>query len=750
VLPLAVALLAGASLKTSPPPAWVEEAEVPIPAEADGSPVERFFVDAQTRVQGEERIRFHRQVKRLNTPKGVETGGEIVIEYDPEYEAVTFHQVRIRRGDRIIDAAKKADFRVLNRESSLEQRLLDGRLQAMVILQDVRPGDVIDIAWSVSGDPPQLAGHFAQVVYLGSEREVRRLRNIVSADRTLRWRLRQGAPEPKESVAGGLHQYRWDQQAPAVVNWEPDVPSWFNPAPAAELTDFESWGEVAKWADALVQPEGPASPEIAQIVAPWRNLPEAERAQAALRFVREEIRYLGLENGIHGHRAHRPAQVLERRFGDCKDKAVLLASLLRALGIESDVALVNPDRRDKLDERLPSPYAFDHAIARAVIGGRERWLDATITSQRGDLDALPVVPYARALVAGPATQGLAALPPPTDDATLVEEVFHARDSHGDASFTVETTYRGRGADHERSMWPGNTPGEAGRQFLSYYSGRHTGIELASAPAFRDEPDQDRFHVTESYKIPRFWRSREHEISSDQALRLSPPRRLERTQPLALPYPWHVIQRTRVELPGGDWKIQSVDREVKAPGFVARVKFKTVSEKDGPAFVLETDARTTADSIAPADVAKFADAVSELRNVANRTLYLGTAAPVSAASSPVSGASGSWALVLAGAIVATLFLATRQSAGDRRRSARAKKFFRRTEQGLGESPATPLVARTAEDLRIAARVRRCVCGRSHAVTVLRAGQSSILAGQTVHSVRLECYCGEVAVLYFVES
>src|SRR3954465_16064777 len=191
-------------------------------------------------------------------------------------------------------------------------------------------------------------------------------------------------------------------------------------------------------------------------------------------------------------------------------------------------------------------------------------LDAPTPSQRGALDALPVPPYARALVAGPATPGLAALPPPTDDATVVEEVFHARNSYGDASFTVETTYRGRGADHQRATWPGNSPDEVGKQFLSYYSGRHTGIELAAAPSFRDEPEEDRFQVTERYKIPRFWRSREHDIASDQALQLLPPRRLDRTQPYALPHPFHLIQRTRVEMPSGDWKIQLVDREVKAP------------------------------------------------------------------------------------------------------------------------------------------------------------------------------------------
>src|SRR5256885_3031309 len=298
------------------------------------------------------------------------------------------------------------------------------------------------------------------------------------------------------------------------------------------------------------------------------------------------------------------------------------------------------------------------------------------------------------------------------------------------------------------MWPGSSADEVGKQFLSYYSGRHTGIELAAAPSFRDEPGQARFHVPEPYKVPRFWRSREHDIASDQALQLSSPRRLDRTQPYALPHPFHLIQRTRVELPSGEWKIQPVDREVKAPGFVARVKIETLAEKDGPTFVLETDTRTTADFVAPADVARFADALSELRDLANHTLYLGKAAPIASASSPVSGAPGTWVLALVGAVVATLFLGTRFG-GAGRRSARAQRFFRRTKPVLGESAATPIAVRTPADLKSSARARRCVCGRSHAVTVLRPGQSSILGGQTVHSVQLECYCGAVAVVYFVE-
>lgn len=52
------------------------------------------------------------------------------VTFDPSYERVQFHDLRLIRDGVARDALGSADYRVLNREAGLEEALLDGRLSA--------------------------------------------------------------------------------------------------------------------------------------------------------------------------------------------------------------------------------------------------------------------------------------------------------------------------------------------------------------------------------------------------------------------------------------------------------------------------------------------------------------------------------------------------------------------------------------------------------------------------------------------
>ena len=57
--------------------------------------------------------------------------------------------------------------------------------------------------------------------------------------------------------------------------------------------------------------------------------------KALARFVQHDIRYVAIELGIGGFQPHPAAEVFAHHYGDCKDKATLLSSMLRQIGIES-------------------------------------------------------------------------------------------------------------------------------------------------------------------------------------------------------------------------------------------------------------------------------------------------------------------------------------------------------------------------------------------------------------------------------
>ena len=60
-----------------------------------------------------------------------------------------------------------------------------------------------------------------------------------------------------------------------------------------------------------------------------------EKMNALATFMQKEIRYVAIQLGIGGWQPHRASEVFQHRYGDSKDKATLLSTLLQQVGIES-------------------------------------------------------------------------------------------------------------------------------------------------------------------------------------------------------------------------------------------------------------------------------------------------------------------------------------------------------------------------------------------------------------------------------
>jgi hypothetical protein len=100
-----------------------------------------------------------------------------------------------------------------------------------------------------------------------------------------------------------------------------------------------------------------------------------DKVKAIHRLVVEKTRYVGLEFGIHGYKPYKSTQVFQRRFGDCKDKATLIMTLLRSVGVDSELVLLRTRRGGRIDETPASLAVFDHAIA--YVPALDLYLDGT-------------------------------------------------------------------------------------------------------------------------------------------------------------------------------------------------------------------------------------------------------------------------------------------------------------------------------------------------------------------------------------
>lgn len=85
----------------------------------------------------------------------------------------------------------------------------------------------------------------------------------------------------------------------------------------------------------------------------------AERTRVLYDWVRKNIRYVAVYLGTGGWVPHDVGWILKNRYGDCKDHALLLQTLLKAVDIEAVPVLINTNSEYELAEL---PIGFNHCI----------------------------------------------------------------------------------------------------------------------------------------------------------------------------------------------------------------------------------------------------------------------------------------------------------------------------------------------------------------------------------------------------
>jgi hypothetical protein len=237
--------------------------------------------------------------------------------------------------------------------------------------------------------------------------------------------------------------------------------------PGEAVKQALTWSDVGAWYTDLTRGRTDATPEMKQKAAELVNAKSSqlEKIHALARFVQNDVRYVAIELGIGGYQPHSAAEVFVHRYGDCKDKVTLLASLLHEIGIESYYVLINTVRGAVSENTAPN-LGFNHAIlaiklpenmndpsllavAQRPNHGRILFFDptdsyTTLGRIRGELQANYGL-----LVAGSAGE-LMALPQLPSTASYVQRTAHLRlSAEGDLSGDLQDVRLGDPAARAR-------------------------------------------------------------------------------------------------------------------------------------------------------------------------------------------------------------------------------------------------------------------------------------------------------------
>jgi hypothetical protein len=134
---------------------------------------------------------------------------------------------------------------------------------------------------------------------------------------------------------------------------------------------------MASWYWGLVKDQFVADDEVKRRVAEATRgkTDEREKVRAIYDYVVQKTRYVALEFGIHGFKPYACSQIFARGFGDCKDKATLIVTMLNVLGIPATIVIVRTGVRGDFETAPASLAPFDHAIA--YVPSLDLYLDGT-------------------------------------------------------------------------------------------------------------------------------------------------------------------------------------------------------------------------------------------------------------------------------------------------------------------------------------------------------------------------------------
>ncbi|HNY49069.1 MAG TPA: DUF3857 domain-containing protein [Smithella sp.] len=148
--------------------------------------------------------------------------------------------------------------------------------------------------------------------------------------------------------------------------------------PQLSYWTLKDWNIISKWYNKLFREQMKSNEDLErftkELIADKKT--EEEKINVIFNFVSQNIRYIAVLLGPHTHKPHEAFEIFRKRYGDCKDKTVLLLTMLKIAGIQGMPALV-PATGKYFDESIPSINAFNHVIAAVPFQDKYFWLDAT-------------------------------------------------------------------------------------------------------------------------------------------------------------------------------------------------------------------------------------------------------------------------------------------------------------------------------------------------------------------------------------
>jgi lipoprotein NlpI len=553
----------GFNYRIAPPPTYVERANnLPAQDIPDTGDAIFVFIDRQASLAGAEPQLYMRHAIKPLTTSALRDASQIYILFNPEYQKLTLHSIRIWRDGKAIDMTRKVKLDLMRRESNLEKNLYEGNVTAVGILPSTRVGDIIDAEYTLSGENPIFGKHYANLFTVTQLLPTAHYRFLLTTPENRAIKVQSPPDMPvKESRINQSVRYTVESADIKLASRDDGVPAWHPLFKIIQTSEYQDWAQVGAWANELFRNTETLSPELQAQIKIWKDsgLSQEQLTAEALRWVQGHVRYFGIELGVNSHLPSPPNLTAERKFGDCKDKSLLLATLLKALDIPAEPVLASVKFNRNTEKMLPSPAVFDHAIVRVQLNGKTWWLDPTFLPQYGTLDKISATEYGGVLVLGDqesAQLQKADYPPGFDSLYQKTSRFTAQSPNEPVRLTVELKSNRNTADAYRYARDSLPKDEFDKLLQTDILRVYPSARQEGDMGFNDDRDNNQITMTANFLIEDFFRYEPGRLIAEFSApelqwRTLLPRQSARNTPFALPAHARAVETIELSFPDND-------------------------------------------------------------------------------------------------------------------------------------------------------------------------------------------------------
>jgi len=191
-----------------------------------------------------------------------------------------------------------------------------------------------------------------------------------------------GEPVKTEAVESVIYTWKFTDLPPIIS--EPNMPAYRNIVPGVYYSLHKDFTYVHEKLRPMFakrfQLTDMVKEKVEELIEGARDV--HEKIARLYQFCQKEIRYISIKGNLASNQVGHPAEdTLKNRYGDCTDKGMLLATMLKQIGVEAYPVGVRTNDTGRAVREI-AIFDDNHCITEVHLDGRIFYLDSTATDYR--------------------------------------------------------------------------------------------------------------------------------------------------------------------------------------------------------------------------------------------------------------------------------------------------------------------------------------------------------------------------------